>query len=70
MSQGTVEQRLDAVESAVADLRTRLEQVASPPSWIERVTGSFKDEPAFDEVLDLGRALRQADRPADPADEG
>jgi hypothetical protein len=25
----------------------------------------MKDEPAFDEVLAYGRAIRQADRPAD-----
>jgi hypothetical protein len=32
---------------------------------LERVIGSFKDEPAFEEVLEYGRALRQADRPAE-----
>jgi hypothetical protein len=33
--------------------------------WLERVIGSMKDESAFDEVLALGRAIRQADRPAE-----
>jgi hypothetical protein len=36
---------------------------APGPDWLEQVIGSFKDEPAFDEVLEHGRALRQADRP-------
>jgi len=35
------------------------------PDWLDRVIGSMKDEPAFDKVLDYGRAIRQADRPAE-----
>ncbi|RUL86222.1 hypothetical protein [Tautonia sociabilis] len=56
-----IEQRLAAVEAAVAELQRRL-----PPtreSWLELVVGSFKDEPAFEEVLALGRAFRESDRP-------
>jgi hypothetical protein len=32
------------------------------PDWLDRVIGSMKDEPAFDEVVAYGRAIRQADR--------
>jgi hypothetical protein len=32
-------------------------------SWIQRVAGSFKDQPEFDEVLRLGREFRQTQRP-------
>ena len=35
------------------------------PDWLERVIGSMKDEPAFDEVLAYGRAIREADRPTE-----
>ena len=35
------------------------------PDWLDRVIGSMKDEPAFDEVLAYGRAIRQADWPVD-----
>ena len=60
--EAVLEQRLRAVEEAVARLERRL-----PPEgdWIARVTGSFRDEPAFDEVLEYGRAFRHADRPAE-----
>jgi hypothetical protein len=60
-----LEQRLAVVEAAVADLQRLL--AARPPAvnWIEQITGSMKDEPAFEEVLEYGRALRQADRPAE-----
>lgn len=38
----------------------------SPPAdWLDRVIGSMKDEPAFDEILAHGRAIREADRPAE-----
>lgn len=62
-----MEARLAAVEKAVAELQRRL-----PPAkgaWWERVVGSFKDAPAFEEVLRYGRAIREADRPVedDPA---
>ncbi|NOT64201.1 MAG: hypothetical protein HOP19_28635 [Acidobacteria bacterium] len=41
-----------------------------PPAtnWLDRISGSFKDEPAFEQVLELGRAARAAQRyyPAEP----
>jgi hypothetical protein len=60
-----LEQRLATLERAVADLQRRL--AAAPPShhWLEKVTGSISDEPAFLEALEYGRALRHADRPPD-----
>ncbi len=58
-----IEQRLSAVEDAVAEIRRRLGGEASVPNWVERFTGSFKDEPAFAEVIAHGRAFRSADRP-------
>ena len=56
----SVEQRLALVEAAIVELQ---KQVAPPqsPNWLQQITGSFKDEPAFDEVLAYGRSLRQAD---------
>lgn len=34
---------------------------ASQTTWLQQITGSFKDEPAFEEVLAYGRAIRQGD---------
>lgn len=68
-SEVPIEQRLSAVEAAVDEIRRRL-----PPeprtSWLERITGSFRDEPAFDEVLAYGRMLREADRLSEGESEG
>jgi hypothetical protein len=57
----SLEERLKAIEAAVAELK---QQNAHPETnWIEQITGSFKDDPIFDEVLAYGREFRDADRP-------
>jgi hypothetical protein len=64
-----IEQRLMAVEAAVRELQRRLVNLPPAPNWLEQVTGSFKNEPAFEEVLAFGRALRAADQlPEDPGE--
>jgi hypothetical protein len=72
MSQAAFEDRLATLEREVDRLRRRLDSsnptgqgTASVPNWIEAVTGSMADDPEFQEVVQLGRAARQADRPAD-----
>ncbi|MEM7581047.1 MAG: hypothetical protein ACFB02_09980 [Mastigocoleus sp.] len=56
----SLEERLKAVELAVADLQ---KQVSNPQqnNWLKQITGSFKDEPAFEEILAYGRTIRQGD---------
>jgi hypothetical protein len=56
----SLEERLAAVEAAIAQLQKQI--VASQPTnWLQQITGSFKDEPAFEEVLAYGQAIRQGD---------
>jgi hypothetical protein len=57
-----LEERLTAVEEAVVELQRRLADLPPTGNWIERMTGSFKDEPAFDVVLEYGRAIRSSGR--------
>jgi hypothetical protein len=59
-----VENRLAAVERAVRELQARLGVGEQDPNWINRITGILKDSPAFGEVIELGRQIRSADRPA------
>ena len=69
MTDTLIEQRLTAVEKMITE---RQHQLANPPpaaNWIEQITGSFKDEPAFEEVLEFGRAIRSTDRPAEDSGE-
>ncbi|KYC44095.1 hypothetical protein WA1_02850 [Scytonema hofmannii PCC 7110] len=58
----SVEERLAVVEAAVIELQKQL-AASESTNWLQQVTGSFKDEPAFEEVLAYGRAIRQADHP-------
>jgi hypothetical protein len=64
MANATLEQRMTELEKAVRELQEALKGRKPAPDWLDRVIGSMKDEPAFDEVLAYGRAIRQADKPA------
>jgi hypothetical protein len=59
-SNTSLEERLAAVEAAIAELRKQI-STPQPTNWLQQITGSFKDEPAFEEVLAYGRAIRQGD---------
>lgn len=65
LDEAILEQRLAALECAVADLQRQLAGAPVPSNWLEKITGSISDEPAFLEALEFGRALRHADRPPD-----
>jgi hypothetical protein len=56
----SLEERLAVVEAAIALLQKQV-AVPQPKNWLQQITGSFKDEPAFEEVLAYGRAIRQRD---------
>jgi hypothetical protein len=65
MPQAHLEPRMTAVEQTVRQLQEAMRAREPASDWLDRMIGSMKDEPAFDEVLAYGRAIRQADRPAD-----
>ena len=65
MADATLEQRVNDLEKAVRELQEALQDRKPVADWLERVIGSMKDEPAFNEVLGYGRAIRHADRPAE-----
>jgi len=59
----SVEERLAAVEKELAELKRRLPSKSDGKNWIDKISGSMKDYPEFDEILRLGREIRQSDRP-------
>jgi hypothetical protein len=66
MSTETVnEQRLAALERAVTELQQRLENSPPTGTWLQRFSGAFKDEPAFEEVVAYGRAIRSEELPVE-----
>ena len=56
----SLEERLTIVEAEIVELQKQV-KASQPTNWLKQITGSFKDEPAFDEVLAYGRAIRQGD---------
>ena len=65
MPEAILEQRVTALEEAVRELQEAMRARKPAADWLDRVIGSMKDEPAFDDVLAHGRAIRQADRPSE-----
>ena len=71
MTQTELEARLLAVEAALQELQRRLATLAPNPHWLDAISVAFKDDPAFEEVIALGRVFREAqpypDEPGAPA---
>ena len=61
MPETKIEERLAALEREVADLKRKLPQtepVVKP--WWEITAGTFADDPAFEEAMELGRQYRKS----------
>lgn len=58
----TIEERLATVELELADLKRRLHAHGDGKSWLERIAGTFKDDPEFDEIVRLGQEFRKSAR--------
>jgi hypothetical protein len=63
LNEAIVEQRLLALEQAVADLQKQVTLRPQSADWLAKVVGSISDEAAFLEALEYGRVFRNADRP-------
>jgi hypothetical protein len=65
MSQSlTIERRLSQVERDIADLKSQVKHLRpKKENWIDQITGTFQDDPEFEEILRIGSEIRQADRP-------
>ena len=57
----TIETRLARVERELAILRSKSRRDKS--NWLSEITGSFKDDPQFDEIVRLGKEMRDAEPP-------
>jgi hypothetical protein len=64
----TLADRVAALEREIAVLKMRQAQVTTPPDWLDQISGIMKDEPAFTEVVRLGKEFR--DSVADFPEEG
>lgn len=60
LEQQTVEERLTALEQELRELKEQVTVQKDQPSWIERIAGTFKNDPDFAEIVRLGREFRKA----------
>ena len=56
-----LEERLAKVERELKELKAALKSENDAPWW-QQITGDFKDDPVFDEIVRLGAAIQKADR--------
>jgi hypothetical protein len=57
----TFEARLAKVERELAILKAK--EGSGELNWISEITGSFKDDADFEEIVRLGREMRDAESP-------
>ena len=57
----TIEDRLAKVERELEQLKTVVSRSSAKSGWLSRLTGSHKDDPIFDEIVRLGKEIRDAE---------
>jgi hypothetical protein len=58
-NESSLERRLEALEREVAELKLRLSTHHANGTWVDKVAGSMKQLPEFEEVVRLGREFRE-----------
>jgi hypothetical protein len=66
-----LEERVAHLEAEVARLKNKVENDSSSSPWWEKIAGTFSDNPAYDEAMQLGRKYRNSLRPSstEPSEE-
>ena len=54
-----LEKRVDALERELKLLRSAIRKKTERPWW-ERLAGTFKDDPLFDEIVEAGQTYRKS----------
>ncbi len=56
-----LEERVETLEAEVALLKSQFKIVSSPTKpWWEKISGTFADNAAYDEAMQLGREYRES----------
>jgi hypothetical protein len=60
-----IEERVAHLEAEVAILKSKVKNDLPPEPWWEKIAGTFSDNSAYDEAMELGREYRDSLRPID-----
>jgi hypothetical protein len=64
MATRSLEERVAALEAEVAELKQSVVGTRETPKpWWEKIWGTFKDDPEYEEAMRLGREYRESLRP-------
>jgi hypothetical protein len=63
MTTAELAKRVEALEKAVAELRSRMSGPDPQRPWWRLDAGRFRDDPVFEEIVRLGREYRESLRP-------
>jgi hypothetical protein len=55
-----LEKRVDALERQLKSLKSAVRKNKGEGNWWERLAGTFKDDPLFDEMVEAGRKYRKS----------
>jgi hypothetical protein len=55
-----LEERVALLEAEVARLKNKVESDSSSRPWWEKIAGTFANNPAYDEAMQLGWAYRDS----------
>ena len=58
-----LEERVAFKDAEVARLKSKVESDSSSIPWWEKIAGTFADNPAYDEAMQLGQEYRESLRP-------
>jgi hypothetical protein len=58
----TIEERLAAVEKEILELKQGKPAIEPKLGWLEKITGTFKEDPEFGEILRLGQEIRKTEK--------
>ena len=56
-SPSELEQRVSVLEAEMDKLKRKLDQLDVAKPWWEQITGTFEDDPVYDEAMKRGRTV-------------